>query len=121
MNMINAAILPNHQLSSHLPPCLPQTQIVIQLKLQLAQKQATIDELSHKYNALLLQKSGQDDMLAEKSCLVRENELVVPTFTSKKDTEELYLNSMTEEDLKLLQKTGKESRLNVAVTNSFIN
>jgi len=94
---------------------------VIQLKLQLAQKQATIDELSHKYNALLLQKSGQDDMLAEKSCLVRENELVVPTFTNKKDTEELDLNSMTEEDLKLLQKTGKESRLNVAVPNSFIN
>ena len=94
---------------------------VIQLKLQLAQKQATIDELSRKYNALLLQKSGQDDMLAEKSCLVRENELVVPTFTNKKDTEELDLNSMTEEDLKLLQKTGKESRLNVAVPNSFIN
>ncbi|KAL7430727.1 hypothetical protein ACHAXM_002409, partial [Skeletonema potamos] len=40
---------------------LNQKKKVIQLKLQLAQKQATIDELSHKYNALLLQKSGQDD------------------------------------------------------------
>jgi hypothetical protein len=47
-------------------------------------------------------------MLAKNSRLVRENnERVLPTFNNKKDTEELDLNSMTEEDLKLLQKKGK--------------
>jgi len=48
---------------------------VIQLKLQLAQKQATLDELSSKYNALLVQKSAhQHNMVAENSRLMRENE-----------------------------------------------
>jgi hypothetical protein len=87
---------------------------VIQLKLQLAQKQATLDELSSKYNALLVQKSAHPhDMLAENPRLMRENERVVPTFTNK-DTKELDLHSMTEEELKLLQKKGKQSTLVVA-------
>jgi regulator of replication initiation timing len=47
---------------------------VIQLKLQLAQKQAVFDELSSKYNALLLQKRAQHSMVAENSCLRQENE-----------------------------------------------
>jgi hypothetical protein len=48
---------------------------VIQLKLELAQKQATLDELSSKYNALLVQKRAhQLDMMAENSRLGRENE-----------------------------------------------
>jgi hypothetical protein len=47
---------------------------VIQLKLQLAQKQATLDELSHKYNALLVQKGAQHSMVADNSRLIRENE-----------------------------------------------
>ncbi len=48
---------------------------VIQLKLQLAQKQATLDELSHKYNALLVQKSAhQHDTVVENSRLRQENE-----------------------------------------------
>jgi hypothetical protein len=33
---------------------------------------------------------------------------LVPTFTNKKDTEELELQSMTEEELKLLQTKGKQ-------------
>jgi hypothetical protein len=96
---------------------------VIQLKLQLAEKQATLDELSSKYNALLVQKSAHPhDMVAENSRLMRENERVVPTFTSKKDLEELDLSSMTKEELKLLQKKGKQSsRLIAAVPTSFLN
>jgi hypothetical protein len=97
---------------------------VIQLKLQLAQKQATLDELSSKYNALLVQKSArQHNMLAKNSRLVRENERVVPTFTNKKDTEELDLHSMTEDELKLLQTKGKQTRRLVvaAVPISFLN
>jgi len=35
--------------------------------------------------------------------------LLVPTVTAKKATEEIDLNSMTEEDLKLLQKKGKQT------------
>jgi hypothetical protein len=81
----------------------------------LAQKQATLDELSSKYNALLVQKSAHPhNMAAENSRLMRENERVVPTFTSKKDLEELDLSSMTEEELKMLQKKGKQSRRLVA-------
>jgi hypothetical protein len=97
---------------------------VIQLKVQLAQKQATLDELSSKYNALLVQKRAHPhNMVAENSRLMRENERVVPAFTNKKDTEELDLNSMTKEELKLLQKKGKQSRRVVvaAVPISFIN
>ena len=48
----------------------------IQLKLEFAQKQAALDEVSSKYNALLVQKSAQHNMLAENSCLRRENELL---------------------------------------------
>jgi len=47
---------------------------VIQLKLQLAEKQASIEELSSKYNALSLENSWQDNMLAENSSLREENE-----------------------------------------------
>jgi len=36
-----------------------------------------------------------------------QKRLLVPTFTNKKDTEELDLSSMTEEELKLLQKKCK--------------
>jgi hypothetical protein len=50
---------------------------VIQLKLQLAQKQAAFEELSNKYNSLLLERSAhQHDMVAEHSRLMRENELL---------------------------------------------
>jgi len=44
--------------------------------------------------------------------------LLVP-LTNKKDTGEVDLHSMTEQDLKLLQKEGKQSRLVVAVPFSF--
>jgi hypothetical protein len=37
------------------------------------------------------------------------NKFLVPTVTAKKATEEIDLNSMTEEDLKLLQKKGKQT------------
>ena len=49
---------------------------VIQLKLQLAQKQAAYDELSSKYVAMMLQnqKSEQQKLLAENLSLKRENE-----------------------------------------------
>jgi regulator of replication initiation timing len=47
---------------------------IIQLKLQLAQKQAAYDLLSSKYVATLLQKSEQQKLLAENSSLKRENE-----------------------------------------------
>lgn len=47
---------------------------IIQLKLQLAQKQAAYDELSSKYVAMVLQKSEQHKLLAENSSLRRENE-----------------------------------------------
>ena len=49
--------------------------------------------------------------------------VLVPTCPSKKDTEELDLQSMTEEELKLLQKQGKWSRRLVvaAVPISFLN
>ena len=56
-------IVPDHHLDS-----------VIQLKLQLAQKQAAYDELSSKYVAMMLQKSEQQKLLAENSSLKRENE-----------------------------------------------
>jgi hypothetical protein len=49
---------------------------IIQLKLELAQMQAALDEVSSKYNALLVQKSTQHNILAEHSCLRRENELL---------------------------------------------
>ena len=35
--------------------------------------------------------------------------ILVPTFPDKKDEEELDLQSLTEEDLKLLKKTGMHS------------
>jgi hypothetical protein len=38
------------------------------------------------------------------------NMSLVPTVTAKKDKEELDMNSMTEEDLKLLQTKGKQTR-----------
>jgi hypothetical protein len=38
------------------------------------------------------------------------NMSLVPTVTAKKDKEELDLNSMTEEDLKLLQTKGEQTR-----------
>ena len=44
------------------------------MKLQLAEKQAILEALSSKYNALLLQKSWQNDILNENSSLRRENE-----------------------------------------------
>jgi regulator of replication initiation timing len=48
---------------------------VIQLKLQLAQTQAVFDEISSKYNSLLLQKRAQRNTMAEEnSCLRQENE-----------------------------------------------
>ena len=49
---------------------------IIQLKLQLAQKQAAYDELSSKYVAMMLQnqKSEQQKLLAENLSLKRENE-----------------------------------------------
>ncbi|KAK1736230.1 hypothetical protein QTG54_012830 [Skeletonema marinoi] len=47
---------------------------IIQLKLQLAQKQAAYDELSSKYVAMVLQKSDQQKLLAENSSLKQENE-----------------------------------------------
>jgi hypothetical protein len=37
------------------------------------------------------------------------NMSLVPTVTAKKDKEELDLNSMTEEDLKLLQTKGEQT------------
>ncbi len=49
---------------------------IIQLKLQLAQKQAAYDELSSKYVAMMLQNSEQHKLLAENSSLRRENELL---------------------------------------------
>ena len=56
-------VVPDHHLDS-----------IIQLKLQLAQKQAAYDELSSKYVAMMLQKSGQQKLLAENSSLRQENE-----------------------------------------------
>jgi hypothetical protein len=60
---------------------------VIQLKLQLAQKQSFIDDLSSKYNSLLLEKHRFDselvqpsvqqnmqEVLADNTCLKQENE-----------------------------------------------
>jgi len=41
----------------------------------------------------------------------KQKRLLEPIFTNKKDTEELDLRSMTEEDLKLLQKKGKQRNL----------
>jgi hypothetical protein len=38
------------------------------------------------------------------------NMSLVPTVTAKKDKEELDMNSMTEEDLKLLQTKGEQTR-----------
>ena len=56
-------VVPDHHLDS-----------IIQLKLQLAEKQAAYDELSSKYVAMMLQKSGQQKLLAENSSLRLENE-----------------------------------------------
>jgi hypothetical protein len=47
--------------------------------------------------------------------------VLVPTCPNKENTEELDVQSMTEEELKLLQKKGKQSRLVAAVPISFIN
>lgn len=47
---------------------------IIQLKLQLAQKQAAYDKLSSKYVTMMLQNSEQHKLLAENSSLRRENE-----------------------------------------------
>ena len=47
---------------------------IIQLKLQLAQKQAAYDELSSKYLAMVIQKSKEHKLLAENSSLKQENE-----------------------------------------------
>jgi hypothetical protein len=49
--------------------------------------------------------------------------VLVPTFTNTKDMEELDLQSMTEEELKLLQTKGKQSRrlAVAAVPISFID
>jgi hypothetical protein len=84
---------------------------VIQLKIQLAQKQATLDELSHKYNTLLLQKRAhKHDIVAKNSRLrlVNERVLAIPTVTNNnKDAEVLDLSFMTEDEIKLLQKKGK--------------
>ena len=44
-----------------------------------------------------------------------QERLLVPTFTNKKDTEELDLHSMTEEDLMLLQKKAKHALVLVVV------
>ena len=46
--------------------------------------------------------------------------LVVPTFTNKNNTEELDLHSMTEEELKMLQKIGEQTRLDVVVAFSSL-
>jgi hypothetical protein len=46
--------------------------------------------------------------------IATQERLLIP-LTNKKETGELDLHSMTEEDLKLLQKEGKQSRLVVAV------
>jgi hypothetical protein len=46
--------------------------------------------------------------------------LVVPTFTNKNNTEELDLHSMTEEELKMLQKKGEQTRLVVVVAFSSL-
>ncbi len=40
----------------------------------------------------------------------RDANAKIPTVTAKKDKEELDMNSMTEEDLKLLQTKGKQTR-----------
>jgi len=47
--------------------------------------------------------------------------LVVPTFTSKNNTEELDLRFMTEEELKMLQKIGEQTRLVVVAFSSLVS
>jgi hypothetical protein len=88
-------------------------QIIPFIVILLLHKTATMSTTTNKRTQT--SNDGSSDTNAT------QKRLLVPTYSNKKDTEELDLRSMTEEELKLLQKKGKQSRLVAAVPISFLN